>query len=223
MLYMHKKRTAILVDGGYYRKRATDLWGKKTPKDRAEELYTYCMLHICEPTEPRDLYRIFYYDCPPMTRTLKHPLTGKDIDCNLHPGTKWSHDFYRCLSEKYRTALRMGDLAETTASYVLRDTVLSDLISGAKTISTLSESDFRIDVKQKGVDMRVGLDVASLAYGQYVDQIILIAGDSDFLPAIKMARKHGLDFILDPMKQKPKHTMVEHVDCVESFVENMVS
>lgn len=118
-------------------------------------------------------------------------------------------------------ALRMGELAESTASYILKDNVLLDLLSGTKAISDLEESDFRIDVKQKGVDMRVGLDVASLAQGRYVDQIVLIAGDSDFLPAIKMARKYGLDFILDPMKQKPKHAMIEHVDAIETFTDEM--
>lgn len=179
------------------------------------------MLHITESSEPRELYRIFYYDCPPMTRTIRHLLTSNDIDYATMPGTKWSTDFYRYLSEKHRTALRMGELAESTASFILRDNVLSELISGTKAVDTLSEDDFRIDVKQKGVDMRVGLDVASLAHEHYVDQIILIAGDSDFLPAIKMARKHGLDFILDPMKQRPKHTMVEHVDSLETYTDKM--
>lgn len=222
MICQETKRTAILVDGGYYRTRSVTLWGKKSAKDRAEELYQYCMFHICVPQEPRELYRIFYYDCPPMTRTIKHPLTGNEIDCTAHPGTTWSKDFFRYISEKYRTAMRMGELAESTASYVLKDAVLNDLISKKKTVETLTEDDFRIDVKQKGVDMRVGLDVASLAYGQYVDQIILIGGDSDFLPAIKMARKHGVDFVLDPMKQQPKHSMVEHVDSIECFVDQIV-
>ena len=64
--------------------------------------------------------------------------------------------------------------------------MLADLLSRAKTVDDLMPDDFRIDVKQKGVDMRVGLDVASLAQGRYADQIILIAGDSDFLPVIKI-------------------------------------
>lgn len=221
MLSMQTKRSAILVDGGYYRVRSIDLWGKKSAKDRAEELYRYCMFHINEPQEPRELYRIFYYDCPPMTRTIKHPLSGVEVNYASLPGTKWSNDFYRNISEMYRVALRMGELAENTAAYILKDSVLDALLNGTKEIGALAENDFRIDVKQKGVDMRVGLDVASLAYGHYVDQIILIAGDSDFLPAIKMARKNGIDFILDPMKQKPKHTMIEHVDSIETYTDKI--
>ena len=221
MLILQPKKTAILIDGGYYSARAKYLWGPKSERDRANELHQYAMLHITEPEEPRELYRIFYYDCPPMTRTIRHPLTGEDIDFASKAGTRWSNNFHRYISEQYRTALRMGELAETTASFILKDNVLDALINGSKSVDDLTEADFRLNVKQKGVDMRVGLDVASLAYGHYVDQIILIAGDSDFLPAIKMARKYGLDFILDPMKQKPKHNMVEHVDSLETFVDSM--
>lgn len=73
MLSMLPKRTAILVDGGYYRVRSADLWGKKSANDRANELYKYCMLHITEPEEPRELYRIFYYDCPPHDQNAPPP------------------------------------------------------------------------------------------------------------------------------------------------------
>lgn len=34
-------KTAILVDGGFYRKRAKALWGEKSPEKRAEELNRY--------------------------------------------------------------------------------------------------------------------------------------------------------------------------------------
>ena len=46
---------------------------------------------------------------------------------------------------------------------------------------------------QKGVDMRIGLDIASMAFKRQVDQIVLIAGDSDFVPAAKLARREGIE------------------------------
>ena len=46
------KKTAILVDGGYYRVRSRDLWQNRTPSERADELYKYCIMHITKPTEP---------------------------------------------------------------------------------------------------------------------------------------------------------------------------
>lgn len=177
------------------------------------------MLHITQPSEPRDLYRIFYYDCPPMTREIIHPLTGKIIDYSTLAGTKWANDLYTHIAEKRKVAVRMGELAASTATFVLKDAALKDLIAKAKTVDDLTEKDFRMDVKQKGVDMRIGLDVASLANARLVDQIVLIAGDSDFLPVAKMARRSGVDFILDPMKQFTKQNLRNHVDGIESYTD----
>ena len=70
--------------------------------------------------------------------------------------------------------------------------------------------------QQKGVDMRIGIDIASLAYKKQVDQIILIAGDSDFVPAAKLARREGIDFILDPMGAVIRPDLFEHIDGLES-------
>lgn len=59
-LYM---KIAILVDGGYYRKRSATVLGHKDAKERADELYRYCNRHLKETSygdEIRhDLYRIF--------------------------------------------------------------------------------------------------------------------------------------------------------------------
>ncbi len=39
-------KTAILIDGGFYRKRAKHLWGDKTAIDRSLELIAYCKDHL---------------------------------------------------------------------------------------------------------------------------------------------------------------------------------
>ena len=41
---------------------------------------------------------------------------------------------------------------------------------------------------------------------------MLIAGDSDFVPAAKLARREGIDFILDSMHQGIRSTLNEHID-----------
>ena len=40
--------TAILVDGGFYRRRAYKYLGDKSPSDRADELDNYCKRHLNE-------------------------------------------------------------------------------------------------------------------------------------------------------------------------------
>ena len=64
--------------------------------------------------------------------------------------------------------------------------------------------------------MKIGVDIASLAYKKQVDQIILIAGDSDFVPAAKLARREGIDFILDPMWGNITDDLFEHIDGLKS-------
>lgn len=71
-------------------------------------------------------------------------------------------------------------------------------------------------LRQKGVDMRIGIDIAALALKKQVDTIILVAGDSDFVPAAKLARREGIDFILDPLWQKVNADLFEHIDGLQS-------
>jgi hypothetical protein len=56
----------------------------------------------------------------------------------------------------------------------------------------LRDSDFAPDFEQKGVDMRIGLDMASFSEQRSVDRLTLISGDTDCVPAMKHARKAGL-------------------------------
>ena len=45
-----------------------------------------------------------------------------------------------------------------------------------------------------------------------VDKIVLISGDSDFVPASKIARREGIDFILNPMGNHIGTSLEEHID-----------
>ena len=64
--------------------------------------------------------------------------------------------------------------------------------------------------------MRIGIDISSMAFKKQVTQIILIAGDSDFVPAAKQARREGIDFILDPMRNHIPDDLFEHIDGVRT-------
>nr|WP_249406856.1 NYN domain-containing protein [Pantoea agglomerans] len=61
------------------------------------------------------------------------------------------------------------------------------------------------------------MDITTLAYEKLVDVIVLVAGDSDFVPAAKHARIKGIDFILDPLRQSVTPSLSEHIDGVQSF------
>ncbi|MVX59165.1 NYN domain-containing protein [Streptococcus danieliae] len=209
-------KTAILVDGGYYRKRTNLAYGSEEPAQSAQRLYKYCSRHLkesCYQAEVRhDLYRIFYYDCPPLTASLLNPFGTRVVDYSKSDTLRWTQEFFMELSHKRRIALRMGELSESSPRYTLREEALQALLSGQRTVDDLKEMDFRLNLQQKGTDIRIGLDICSLAYKQQVDRIILIAGDSDFVPAAKLARREGIDFILDPLGGPIKDNLSLHID-----------
>ena len=208
-------KTAILVDGGFYHRRAYTLFGAKSPEDRAIELATYCHKHMnyhgIKAAED-DLYRVFYYDCPPMDRKLFHPFLKRDVDFKKSDHYQWMNAFLAELKKKRKFALRLGKLSDTQACYTIKPDAIKKLCRGAIKVEDLKESDFRLNVEQKGVDMKIGIDIASLAYKKQVQRIILISGDSDFVPAAKLARREGIDFILDSMWATIKPELHEHID-----------
>lgn len=205
-------RTAILVDGAFYRKRAYYIFGDKTPADRSLELSSYCHRHIKEEKEGATLYRVFYYDCPPVNKQVYHPLLKRAIDLGKTPDYIWANEFLKELKHQRKFALRLGRLAKEQAHFSIKQDSMKKIINGTLKIEDLKESDFSLSINQKGVDMRIGVDISSLAFKKQVDRIILISGDSDFVPAAKQARREGIDFILDPMRSPIRDDLFEHID-----------
>ena len=210
-------KTAILIDGGFYRKRAKFLFGKKTPQDRADEIFEYALAHLKKKRyhEDIELYRIFYYDCPPISGTIYNPLTQTNATLDETETAKWTLELFKALSSKRKLALRLGSLSRPEG-YSLRPASLKKLIRGDLTVADLTDRDIALNVVQKGVDMKIGLDILHLAYRRLVDQIILISGDSDFVPAAKLARREGVDFILDSMGQNVSEDLFLHIDGFKS-------
>lgn len=212
IIVKHEVSTAILVDGGFYRKRAFHFWGEKTPEERANELYEYCLKLLHNHHEQRILYRIFYYDCPPISKIVHNPVTNRQVDLGKSDDYKWTDSFFKELRHKRKVALRMGRLSENRLQYNIKPDSFKKLLNGKLKLEDLSDNDIKLNIEQKGVDMRIGIDIASLAFKKQVQQIILISGDSDFVPAAKQARREGIDFILAPMGAHIKSDLYEHID-----------
>ena len=110
----------------------------------------------------------------------------------------------------------MGEIPTNHVHWQVRPRVLKELTSGRKKWNDINDEDFNLDLRQKGVDMRLGLDIASLAYKQQVNQIVLVSGDADFVPAAKLARREGIDFVLDAMWATIRPDLFEHIDGLRS-------
>jgi len=209
-------KTAILVDGGFFRKRSKFLWGEHAPAATADALAAYCKRHLREHSTHHELYRIFYYDCPPVEKQVYHPFLKRTVNLGATRDYAWMCEFLACLKMKRKFALRMGKLDDSNTVYSLRYDAVKKLCNGTISSEDLTMQDFELTIRQKGVDMKIGIDMASLSFKHQVDQIVLIAGDSDFVPASKLARREGVDVVLDPLEQSVKDDLFEHIDGLRS-------
>jgi uncharacterized LabA/DUF88 family protein len=53
-----------------------------------------------------------------------------------------------------------------------------------------------LQISSKGVDMRIGLNIAAYSALKDLDRIALVTADTDCVPAMKLARKSGVQAIL---------------------------
>lgn len=225
---MHRNRLAVLIDGGYFLKRLKSQFPNVSPDDPAEVaslIHTHALRHKNQRTgedsnhapvfENFDLYRIFFYDCAPLEKKMHWPISKKAIDFAKTDQAIFRRSLHDELKRKRKVALRLGHLLDT-AQWRLQPSVLPKILKSEIEFKDLKDDDFAIDTIQKGVDMRLGLDVAALSYKKLVDQIVLIVGDSDFVPAAKLARREGIDVILDPLGMKLHDHLFEHTDGVRT-------
>lgn len=70
------------------------------------------------------------------------------------------------------------------------------------------------NIQQKGVDLRIGLDIARLALREVVQAIAVVTGDSDLVPAFKFARREGVRVYLDHMGMPVRRELNAHADIV---------
>lgn len=217
-------KTAILVDGGFFLKRYKSI--KKLhsldPIKTAKDLITICHKHLNQgkgkEKRKRELYRIYYYDCMPYGGKQHNPITGKHIDFSKSEMYLFRVTFFEELKKSRKVALRLGQL-EANNNWIIKPNITKDLLKQKIQISDLTDNDVMLNISQKMVDTKIGLDIATITLKKQADQIILISGDSDFVPASKLARTEGVDFILDPMWNPIKPHLFEHIDGLQTRIE----
>jgi len=165
-----------------------------------------------------ELYRVLCYDARPLTAVAENPVTGRTLDLGDTEVARFRSALHDELRRKRKVALRLGSLAPANPQWQMRPQATRDLIEGRRTVATLSEDDVSLDARQRGVELRLGMDIAALAFKSLVDRIVLVTGDPDVVPAAKLARREGIDVVLDPMGVPVSPEMAEHVDGVQGFM-----
>lgn len=220
-------KVAILIDGGYLLKRLPSVRrdvNASDPSEVARAIRQLVRNHLSQLNEIHDttnfyslLYRCFYYDAVPYSNKGHTPITNRGIDFGKSDMTSFRHQLFDALREQPNFALRLGEVRKPRdSSWVLRLGAQKRLLRGEIDVSGLSDTDFVPDLHQKGVDMRIGLDIASITLKRQADTIVLVSGDSDFVPAARLARREGVIFILDPLWHSVSSDLLEHIDVLQS-------
>jgi uncharacterized LabA/DUF88 family protein len=212
-------RVAILVDLGFFLPRYRAVVERRdqqphTPKEVARALWQTALKHVHKKSGEQ-LYRILVYDCKPLEKRAHNPVNGRPIDFRKTEAYRFRVQLHHELVCLRKVALRLGELHDGT-QWLLRAEPTKRLLKREITVDQLTEHDVVYDTTQKGVDIKFGIDIASLAYKRLVERVVLITGDADFVPAAKLARREGLDVVLDPLWNHISPSLHEHIDGLKS-------
>lgn len=214
------RKVAVLVDGGFFLKRLPDLRPDLTVNAAAVaralnqlvrgHLYhlnkTYCLANYWAL-----LYRAFFYDARPFQGTTERPASRQRLDFSKTQEASFRNQLHDEIRRKRKFALRLGEV-HREGGWRLTEEASKRVMRGELTAAQLDDSHFQFGLRQKGVDMRIGIDIASISLKRQADTIILVAGDSDFVPAAKLARREGVEVVLDPMMRSVRPELFEHID-----------
>ena len=223
---------AILIDGSYFIRRLPDLtdreirFNPERTNDAIGHLVDGHLRRINDlmradtaqyaggpPTaDPYALlYRCFFYDAPPYDRQGHRPVSKQAIDYNKTDEAIFRRALFSLLRRRPNFALRLGEVSRHR-QWIIKEKAQQDLLARRRTVDDLTDDDFAPGFQQKAVDMRIGLDIAAITLKKQADTIVLVTGDSDFVPAAKLARREGVRIILDPLWHHVAPDLHEHID-----------
>jgi len=92
----------------------------------------------------------------------QQPVSKLPIDYAKTDQAHFRTELFDELRQRADTAVRLGDVRRKR-KWILNERPQNKLLSGDLGIDNLKDEDFTPGLKQKAVDMRIGLDIASIA------------------------------------------------------------
>lgn len=200
---------AILIDGGFAKRKLGNAVQPATAADFQRLIDT---LQALPELRDRQLHRVYYYDSEPLESSHDKPLNGGKVEFGTHAVASRSKQLFAQLCRLPFMAMRLGELSFN--GWAVRSKLLNKAAGDSVQIT---HEDLVPHITQKGVDMRIGMDIAALTLKKQVQIIVLVTGDSDFVPAMKFARREGTQLFLAPMRHKILPSLYEHSDLILDF------
>ncbi len=171
------KAVVIMVDGGFLHK--TILKCEKKQPDDSDDYVELIKKYINSvASDDEEVMRILFYDCYPYkpnkrnaTEILPILKTRKRFSKKTSPLTK--------LGQSELIALRLGRLR----------------LRGFRNVAEsedLKDESFKPIFEQKAVDVKIAVDMVVYSLHKLISRITLISNDTDLIPAMKEARRNGI-------------------------------
>lgn len=206
---MQKPLYAILLDGGFVTKRLQERLNRPV---KADDVVAECdRIQGLPIVAGYELLRIYYYDAHPATMSVKRPVSKTKYDLAATDRFRHSQQLFDQLVLKPNFALRMGNVTLSPNEWKMKHRSVKSLIRGARLVD---DNDFELDLSQKGVDIRIGMDMARLALRETVRTVVVVTADTDFVPAFKYVRREGVKVVLDPLGAGGRVELQQHADIV---------
>jgi uncharacterized LabA/DUF88 family protein len=203
-----KPRHAVLLDGGFVLKRLRSRLGR--PAEASDVLGECDRINRCAMLENSTLLRVLFYDAPPAVGVVTNPFDGRSLNLARTPQHARGLALHNALEQMPDMALRLGETV--VRGWQIDAEHVGDL---ARSRRAVAEADARLDIQQKGVDLRIGLDIARLSLRQLVEVIVVVTADRDLVPAFRFARREGLRVYLDCLGAAFVHRdLIAHADRV---------
>jgi uncharacterized LabA/DUF88 family protein len=201
------EKTAVLIDGGFIKKKLQKV-NRRFPT--VADVVNLVTATMAKPELGNaSIFRVYFYDAPPYEGKARNPINNAVINFSGTPQASQNQALLQSLELQPNFACRRGML--TLSGWKLGKYAMKSLASNPRAITA---NDFVPDMTQKGVDMRIGLDIAWLSIKHIVDSVVLVTGDSDFVPVMKFARKEGLRVYLETLKHPVRTELKVHADIV---------
>ena len=202
-----KPRFAVLLDGGFVIKKF-QLANKHFPT--AVEIEGLCTIIAARPEfEGYELLRNYFYHATPASGVVVNPLDHSETDLSATRIHSQHESLVGRLELTPNFAVRLGE------------TVANDWRLGSAAMKSLTQTqrpiqaaDLVPNITQKGVDLRIGMDIARLSLREMVRAIVVVTGDSDLIPAFKFARREGVRVYLECLGHGVRRDLKAHVDIV---------
>jgi len=203
--------TAVMIDGAFIRKKFRSAEKRAITAPDIERIVQNALGLACI---PNCNYRAYFYDCKPCSEKTSLPISH----------TAYSFE----ATTQYRNGLKLIKDIKLLPFFAVREGVLSfngwTLKPSCYGNNPLDDGCFSPSLKQKGVDIKIGLDVAWVSFNRIARNIVLFTGDSDFVPVIKTARRNGVFVYLFTLNHNVKKELPENVDVTNvSSIDSLLS